>query len=189
VEGEVIQLRGRLGIGAQDASPAVRSAALESIYFRIVEDKTASLFVWAARAGASIAGAPPAAVQALGAFGGHLGVAFQLVDDVLDYDADPSVTGKALLVDLREGKMTLPLIRALLACPALAADLDEARGGDTRAAVRVAQVVRDSGACVGVRMLAREETARALAALDSVPAGAPRELLAGIARDLALRAS
>ncbi|MGA7122022.1 MAG: polyprenyl synthetase family protein, partial [Polyangiaceae bacterium] len=115
VDGEVVQLRGRrrLDVG-------------EDVYFRIVHDKTAALFIWAARAGATVAAAPAEAAQALGEFGAHVGVAFQLVDDVLDYDGDPRVTGKALLVDLAEGKLTLPLIRALAARPALSADVESA---------------------------------------------------------------
>ena len=177
VDGEVVQLRGRRQLEAR-----------EDTYFRIVHDKTAALFVWAARAGALVAGASEEVAHALGKFGAHVGVAFQLVDDVLDYDGDPRATGKALLVDLVEGKLTLPLIRALAAQPALASDVGAARSGDHAAAVRVAQAVCASGACVGVRALAHEETGRALAALEPVPAGAARELLAGIARELASRA-
>ncbi len=177
VDGEVVQLRGRR-----------RLEVREDVYFRIVHDKTAALFVWAARAGASVAGAPAEATRALGEFGAHVGVAFQLVDDVLDYDGDPRVTGKALLVDLVEGKLTLPLIRTLAARPGLATDVEAARAGDGSAAVRVAQAVGACGACGSVRALAHEETARALAALDGVPPGVARELLAGIARELAARA-
>jgi octaprenyl-diphosphate synthase len=177
VDGEVVQLRGRR-----------RLEVREDVYFRIVHDKTAALFVWAARAGASVAGAPAEATRALGEFGAHVGVAFQLVDDVLDYDGDPRVTGKALLVDLVEGKLTLPLIRTLASRPGLSTDVEAARAGDGSAAVRVAQAVGACGACGSVRALAHEETARALAALDRVPPGVARELLAGIARELAARA-
>ena len=177
VDGEVVQLRGR-----------TRLEPREDVYFRIVQDKTASLFVWAARSGASVAGAPPEAVQALGEFGAHVGLAFQLVDDVLDYDGDPLATGKTLLIDLVEGKLTLPLIRALAIRPSLTADVDAARSGDASAAARVAEAVRASDACAGVRALAREETERALGALERVPAGVARELLAAIIRDLASRA-
>ncbi len=177
VDGEVVQLRGRRRLDVR-----------EDVYFRVVQDKTASLFVWAASAGASVAGASVEAARALGEFGAHVGVAFQLVDDVLDYDGDPRVTGKALLADLGEGKLTLPLIRALASRPSLSIDVDAARAGDGSAAVRLAQAVCGSGACGSVRALAQEETARALAALDRVPAGSARELLAGIARELASRA-
>src|SRR5690606_7796889 len=101
VDGEVVQLRGRAEV----------SLASET-YFEIVRGKTASLFEWSLRAGAREGGAPEDAVDALGRFGAHLGVAFQLVDDALDYDGDARETGKALLSDLAEGKVTLPLILA-----------------------------------------------------------------------------
>ena len=176
VDGEIVQLRGRTRLDPR-----------EDVYFRIVHDKTASLFAWAARAGACTAGAPPEAVAALGEFGERVGVAFQRVDDVLDYDGDPRATGKALLGDLLEGKLTLPLIRAMAARPALTDDVDAVRAGDERAAARVAEAVRAAGVCEGVRALAREETTRAQRALDAVPACAARELLASIAAELASR--
>jgi octaprenyl-diphosphate synthase len=178
VDGEVVQLRGRLHL-----------EACEEVYFRIVRGKTAALFGWAARAGAAVAGAPPGAVAALGDFGERVGVAFQLVDDVLDYAGDPQATGKAVLGDLREGKLTLPLIRALAARPFLVDDVEGVRRGDEGAAGRVADAVRSSGACDGVRAMARQETAKALDALEAVPQSAARDLLASIAGDLASRAA
>jgi len=178
VDGEVVQLRGRTRLDPR-----------EDVYFRIVRDKTASLFAWAARSGAVVSGAPADAVAALGEFGERVGLAFQLVDDVLDYTGDPHATGKALLADLVEGKVTLPLIRVLVDRPALAADVDATRSGDDRAALRVAQQVRESGACDGVRALAREETARALASLARLPASGARDMLGAIARELAARAT
>ncbi|MDP9148421.1 MAG: polyprenyl synthetase family protein [Myxococcota bacterium] len=178
VDGEVVQLRGRTRLDTR-----------EEVYFRIVEDKTASLFAWAARAGASSADAPAEAVGALGRFGERLGVAFQLIDDVLDYSGDPRQMGKALLADLVEGKLTLPLIRTLAQSPALIADVEAVRAGDSRAATAIAEAVRSSGTCEGVRQLAREETGRALDALATVPAGVPRELLASIAHELSARAA
>ena len=179
VDGEVVQLRGRAQLDVR-----------EDTYFRVVRDKTASLFAWAARAGANVAGAGSHVVEALGEFGSRLGVAFQLVDDVLDYAGDPAQTGKAVLGDLLEGKLTLPLLRTLAAQPALSADVEAVRSaGDADAAVRVASAVRASGACDAVRALAVEETTRARHALSAVPAGAPRDLLAAIATELAARAA
>jgi octaprenyl-diphosphate synthase len=178
VDGEIVQLRGRVQL---DPS--------EEVYFRVVRDKTASLFAWAARAGASIAGAPAHAVAALGEFGERVGLAFQLVDDVLDYEGDTRATGKALLGDLGEGKLTLPLIRAIAGEPSLLGEVERVRAGDATAAARVADGVRASRACDGVRALARGETTRALAALSAVPAGPPRDLLAAIASELAARAA
>jgi octaprenyl-diphosphate synthase len=180
VEGEVIQLRGRLAVSLE-----------ESTYFDIVRGKTASLFEWALRAGAREGGAPPAAVEALGAFGGHLGIAFQLVDDVLDYDGDPQATGKSMLADLAEGKVTLPLLRAAAAGdPDVFAKLvADVRAGDAGAAHVLSTRVRASGACERVRDLAREETSKALACLEIVPECRAKEILADVARGLTARVS
>jgi octaprenyl-diphosphate synthase len=177
VDGEVVQLRGRTHLDAR-----------EEVYLRIVRDKTASLFAWAARAGAAIAGAGADAVRALGEFGTRIGVAFQLVDDVLDYEGDPRTTGKALLGDLAEGKLTLPLIRALAASPALHREVEAVRAGDGDAAARVAAAVRATDACDRVRALATDETSGALAALEAIPPSPARDLLAAIAHELTARA-
>ena len=178
VDGEVVQLRGRLAVSLD-----------EGTYFEIVRGKTASLFEWALRAGAREGGAEEAAVEALGRFGAHLGVAFQLVDDVLDYDGDESVTGKSMLADLSEGKVTLPLIRAAAgdASKQVAELVAEVRAGDALAADRLAARVRSSGACDRVRELARDETARALVCLELVPECRAREVLADVARGLTAR--
>jgi octaprenyl-diphosphate synthase len=178
VDGEVLQLRGRTQFDPR-----------EDVYFRIVENKTASLFAWAARAGAAVGGGWPDAASALGEFGARIGVAFQLVDDVLDYAGDPAATGKALLGDLVEGKLTLPLIRAMALRPALASEVEAARGGDSRATALIAEAVRASGVCEGVLALAREETARALDALAGLVPSHARDLLGAIARELASRAA
>jgi len=178
VDGEIVQLRGR-----------TRLDLAEATYFAIVHGKTSSLFAWAARAGAHAGGAPRDATEALAEYGAHLGVAFQLVDDVLDYTGDDAVTGKDPFGDLREGKITLPLVRAIAARPALAPEVERARAGDEAAGSRLLAGVLASGACDEVREIARAETERALAALSRVPAGVPRELLAAVARELASRAA
>lgn len=82
-------------------------------YFQIVSGKTASLFRWAMYAGARAAGAGEELGASLGQYGQKLGMAFQLVDDVLDFTGEPALMGKALLTDLREGKMTYPLLLAM----------------------------------------------------------------------------
>jgi len=89
VDGEIIQLRGRLAVSLDEAT-----------YFEIVRGKTASLFEWALRAGARTGGARAESIDALGRFGASLGVAFQLVDDLLDYEGDAAHTGKTLFADL-----------------------------------------------------------------------------------------
>ncbi len=178
VDGEILQLRGRGTLELDEAS-----------YFRIIRGKTASLFEWAARAGAACAGATPQNCAALGEFGARVGLAFQLVDDVLDYCGDPRDIGKALLGDLAEGKLTLPLIRTLEKTPAIRPHVHAARTGDHESALLVADAVRASGTCDSVRALAREQSSLALEPLKTLPPSAARDLLASIARELAARAS
>lgn len=175
VDGEIIQLRGRSEVSLSEAT-----------YFEIVHGKTASLFEWALRAGAREGGASDDAVAALGRFGTHLGVAFQLVDDVLDYDGEG--TGKTMFADLAEGKMTLPLLRAGRGID-LAPIVARIREGDERAAEDLAATVRASGACEEVRELAREETRRAAGELAAVPPCRARDVLEEVASSLAARLS
>jgi octaprenyl-diphosphate synthase len=85
----------------------------EKQYMEVVRRKTACLIQTACKVGALLAGASERQVQALSQYGHNLGCAFQLVDDLLDYTADEKVLGKAIGADLREGKLTLPLIHAL----------------------------------------------------------------------------
>ena len=89
----------------------------EDEYLEVIRCKTAVLFEGACRTGALVAGAEPDTVQALGDFGYHLGLAFQMADDLLDYTLDLTSTGKRAGADLREGKLTLPLIHALSRAP------------------------------------------------------------------------
>ena len=81
-------------------------------YLKVVEGKTAALFAAACRIGAVIADRPPAEAEALQAYGMNLGIAFQLVDDVLDYSARQAELGKTVGDDFAEGKVTLPVILA-----------------------------------------------------------------------------
>ncbi len=89
----------------------------EEEYFTLIEKKTAVLISAASAVGAILAGAPPAHVDALAAYGMRIGKAFQLTDDTLDYVASEKEFGKAIGMDLKEGKITLPLIHALRQCP------------------------------------------------------------------------
>ena len=177
VDGEVVQLRGRAG-----------ALASEATYFEIVEHKTASLFSWAARAGARAAGATEHDVAMLGDVGRHVGISFQLVDDALDYAGDADKTGKALLADLREGKLTLPLIVALEADPNLANDVERARAGDDGAAMGLLAGVRAARGAELTRARAERHTRNALSALASLPPSPARELLAMLSTELTSRA-
>ncbi len=102
VEGELFQLE-RIG----------RIDITEADYMELVDRKTASLFSACARLGALVGGASHATAARLGEFAWNLGIAFQLVDDVLDFTSDEAVLGKPVGSDLREGKVTLALIYAL----------------------------------------------------------------------------
>jgi len=100
-EGEVAQL-----------TTANNTETSESAYLEVIRGKTATLFAAACRVGAVVAGRPQAQEEALDNYGLNLGIAFQLVDDVLDYSASQAVLGKAIGDDFREGKITLPIILA-----------------------------------------------------------------------------
>ncbi|HMG20400.1 MAG TPA: polyprenyl synthetase family protein [Kofleriaceae bacterium] len=150
-------------------------------YFAIVEGKTAALFRWAMIAGARVARLAPAAEAALERFGLHLGVAFQAIDDELDFGEG---TGKDPLADLREGKVTYPLVVAMEREPALEPRLvallaeAEPRRDELTA---IAAAVRATGALAATRALAEEHVARALVVLEELPAGPPRDALVTVA--------
>ena len=174
VDGEVLQLRGRaqLQVG-------------EDHYYQIVRGKTASLFAWAARSGARAAGATQLQADALGLFGDKLGTAFQLVDDVLDYVG--TTTGKTSLADLRDGKLTLPLVLAVQRHPDLATELEQIHAGDLTRIDSVAARVVESGACAEVRERARQVTTEAIHELREIPVSPSLNLLKGVADDLVAR--
>lgn len=176
VEGEIIQLRGRVEL---DVS--------ENTYERILRDKTASLFSFATRTGARLASASADAQARMSTFGEELGVAFQLVDDALDYSS--KTTGKTLFADLREGKMTLPLVLTVARMPELNAPLKRIFAGDREPVEEVSRRVLESGACEEVRRRARAHTERALEALSGIADGAARSLLENVAGELAARAA
>ena len=89
----------------------------EESYFSMVSDKTASLIAAACQLGPILVEAPESAIEAMGQYGEALGTAFQIADDILDFTGDADTLGKPVGHDLREGKITLPLIRALQAAP------------------------------------------------------------------------
>ena len=152
-------------------------------WLRVVEGKTAALFRWAMWAGARAGGLGEYECAALEAYGRHLGVAFQVIDDVLDFAGDPAVTGKALLTDLAEGKLTYPLIVALEREPGLRALLEAVLAGDgvVEAGARVVAVLRATGAIDAGRALAEERAHQAAACLGVLPAGRARQDLETIA--------
>jgi octaprenyl-diphosphate synthase len=176
VDGEILQLRGRSELDVSEAT-----------YERILRDKTASLFAWSTRTGARLAGASLEDQERLAAFGERLGIAFQLVDDVLDYSGES--TGKTLLTDLREGKLTLPLVLAVARMPELVQPLRRIYAGDFEPVTAVSRAVVASGACEEVRRRASDHTRSAVEALRAVQPGPARVLLESVAQQLAARAA
>ena len=174
IDGEVIQLRGRTELDVR-----------ESTYNRVLQGKTASLFAWAARAGARSTEASCDDIQRMGEFGEHLGIAFQLVDDVLDYVG--ANTGKTSLADLREGKLTLPLVLAVEAQPELLHAVRKIHAGELEHVALLGRRVVASGACELVRRRALAVTERAIEALAPIRTSAAKSLLIDVARELAAR--
>lgn len=156
-------------------------------YFRVVDGKTAALFRWAMHAGATVGGLAPDQRALLTRYGEHLGVAFQLVDDLLDVSGDPAVTGKAVLSDLAEGKMTYPLLLALERDATLRRELERILGRDeagplpTTLCARLQRRLLATGSVHDCRALARRHASDALACLDRLPNRPSREALATLA--------
>jgi octaprenyl-diphosphate synthase len=179
IGGEVAQLkaRGRDDLGIDG-------------YLEIARGKTASLFACACRFGALATNASAAVVDAAGRFGEGVGIAFQIVDDVLDLEGVPHEVGKRLGHDLAEGKTTLPLALALqqpLARDELRPLLVDARAGDIVAAAKVARAPRVREACGEARAFALRETDRGLAELRALPAARERDLLEALVKGLIQR--
>jgi octaprenyl-diphosphate synthase len=172
-EGEVLQL-----MNAHDPDTT------EQRYLEVIYRKTGRLFEAGAEVAAVLAGAPPTLQAALARYGKHLGTAYQLVDDVLDYKSDPATRGKNLGDDLAEGKPTLPLLHALR------------HGNDEqRALIRLAieqgglaqlgpivEAIEATGGLDYAASFAQRETEQALAALDALPDTPYSHALASLAR-------
>lgn len=156
-EGEVLQL-----MNCHDADVD------EERYMQVIHYKTAKLFEAAARLGGIIGGADEATEAALTAYGMHLGTAFQLVDDVLDYSGQEADTGKHLGDDLAEGKPTLPLIYVMQhGTPAQAACVRQAiEDGGREAFPEVLRAIQSSGALEHARARARQEAEQARASIS-----------------------
>jgi len=161
----------------------------ETRYLGVIQRKTAKLFEAAAQLGAVLAGASPQREASLAAYGMHLGTAFQLIDDVLDYSGELATIGKNLGDDLAEGKMTLPLIRALAV--ASADDAAVVRNAVTGARLTefapVVDVLARTGALDYARDRARLESEAAARCVSDLPASPQRESLLELASFAAQR--
>jgi len=173
-EGEVLQL-----------TVACDLATTEDIYLQVVRGKTAALFSAATEVGGVISGAPDAHTQALFDYGDALGIAFQIVDDLLDFQGDASAIGKNIGDDFRERKLTLPIIKAVAA-----ADLEE-RSFWTRTIEKGAQregdldhaitLLNNHGALEATRRDALGWANNAKTALETLPVHPVRDLLSDLA--------
>ncbi|MDH5552643.1 MAG: octaprenyl diphosphate synthase [Nitrosomonas sp.] len=159
-EGEVLQL-----LNCKD--PNVD----EENYLRVIRFKTAKLFEAATRLGAILANATPDEEEALAVYGMHLGTAFQLVDDLLDYSGDNQDTGKNLGDDLAEGKPTLPLIYAMRAGTEAQADVIRRAivEGGKDGFQPVLEVIQQTNALDYARKCAQAEADTAANAIASLP--------------------
>ena len=175
VEGEIVQLRLRESV-----------ATTEADYFNIVDGKTSSLFGFAAYCGALSGGASTDNVDQMTDFGRHIGISFQLIDDVLDFSSDAAVLGKNLLADISQGKMTLPVILASAENADVKKALSRLKDGDAvfECAGIIAEAVVQSSALAATRKEASRHTTLAINALDNV--SAPNEVVITILRQLAL---
>ena len=179
-EGEVLQL-----MNMHDATLS------EEGYLLVIRSKTAKLFEASARLAALLAQSSPVIEQSCADYGQALGTAFQVIDDVLDYDGDVSEMGKNLGDDLREGKATLPLIIAMQRGTALERDtIREAieTGGTTQMA-QIISIVQKTGALLATRNAAAAEAQRALNVLESLPKNIYSEALQQLASQLLQRRS
>jgi octaprenyl-diphosphate synthase len=171
-EGEVLQLMN------------CRNADIEEEgYLQVIRYKTAKLFEAAGRLGAILAGAAPEVEQAMAAYGSHLGTAFQLIDDALDYSGEVGVIGKNIGDDLAEGKSTLPLIYVMRNGTAEEAALVRraVSSGGLAELEGVLVAIRRSGALDYTRRQAEVEAEAARAALAVIPATQYRDSLIQLA--------
>lgn len=167
-EGEVLQL-----INMHDPDLAVDD------YLRVIRFKTAKLFEASARLGAVLAGANRVLEDACADFGRSLGTAFQLVDDLLDYEGNSDELGKNVGDDLREGKPTLPLLVAMERATAAERALirQAIQQGEQQMLPQILAIVRNTGALDATREAAEREADKARAVLLTLPPSRARTAL------------
>lgn len=171
-EGEVLQL-----LNVHDPDVSVER------YMQVVRYKTAKLFEASAEVGAIVCDVSPELREAAAAYGRHMGTAFQLIDDVLDYSGDAEALGKNVGDDLREGKPTLPLIRVMNQGTAEQAELIrnaiETGDADFKA---VAEAIKSTDALQYTRQIAEKESELAIDALEAFPDSIYKQSLLQLAR-------
>jgi octaprenyl-diphosphate synthase len=159
-EGEVLQL---LNIRNTDIS--------QTEYYGVIERKTACLFEAACQIGAILANVSKKTIKALGDYGLHLGNAFQIIDDVLDYESSTEIMGKEVGNDLAEGKITLPMIYALEKTSGaknklLKTAIENSKTSDVN---DIVSILFDVKAFEFTRQIAKKESTKALKSLENIP--------------------
>lgn len=167
-EGEVLQL-----MNMHDPDITVDD------YLRVIRFKTAKLFEASARLGAVLADSPRDVEDACAGYGRAMGTAFQLIDDVLDYEGDTHALGKNVGDDLREGKTTLPLLIAMERGSAAQRKLirHAIENGELERLTEIVEIVRSTGALEATRQAARAEAEHARECLVALPLNKWREAL------------
>jgi octaprenyl-diphosphate synthase len=165
IEGEILEIERNGNLEISDAD-----------HLDIIKRKTADLFAGCMRIGAILGEVGDEKERALASYGENLGICFQMVDDILDFTADEKVLGKPVANDLREGKLTLPVIFLLRRCGARGAELIRAvledRGFVRVSREQIAALARDCGALEDARALAEkyaQAARRDLAVFDRSP--------------------
>ena len=179
-EGEVLQL-----INMHDPDISVDD------YLRVIEYKTAKLFEASARLGAVITDAPAEVEAACADYGRALGTAFQLIDDLLDYEGSTAELGKNIGDDLREGKPTLPLLVAMQrGTPEQAALIRHAiEHGEVERMAQIVEIVKATGALDATREAAQAQVDQAQRSLSTLPSSEWREALLELSFDSIHRSS
>lgn len=157
----------------------------EAVYFKIIQGKTAFLFRAACESGAVLGGMQPQQIVVLGEYGLNLGLAFQIEDDIMDYLGNSADDGKLKGNDLREGKVTLPLILALQKADARARKtLERVFTAETASEMRFEEVcnfIKTYGGFAAAHAAAQTYAAAAVAALESLPACESKNIMAELA--------
>ena len=179
-EGEGMQL-----MNMHDAS------LVEAGYLRVIRSKTAKLFEASTRLAAILVKSPKAVEEACAEYGQALGTAFQVIDDLLDYDGETQELGKNLGDDLREGKNTLPLIIAMQRGTLTERSLIQQaiEQGTVTGLTNIVDIVRRTGALDATRAAALAEAERALSTLEYIPDGIYKNALHDLASQLLVRRS
>ena len=159
-EGEVLQL-----LNIKNAN------VTQAEYFKVIERKTACLFKAACQIAGILSSADQKVINAMGSFGMHLGNAFQIIDDTLDYESDSNIIGKEIGDDLSEGKVTLPMIYALEKTKKAENKIlkDAINNADASHIDQIVEILLNVDAFQYSRDIAKIESNRALESIDYLP--------------------